>query len=75
MAAGFLSWICFVLFLLPEVDGQIWDAIYIGSVPAFICSLLAMIVVSLVTQRVYPAGPIMDFDGQNISDTKRFRWR
>ncbi len=75
MAAGFLSWIGLVVLILPEVEGEIWDAIYIGAVPAFVCSLVAMIVVSLVTQESHPAGPIRDVDGNDITDTQRFRWR
>lgn len=75
MLAGLVSWIGLVFLLLPEVDGEVWDAIYIGAVPAFVFSLVAMIVVSLMTQESYPAGPIRDVDGNDISGTKRFNWR
>jgi len=75
MIAGTLSWIIFIWLLLPEVDGEIWDAIYIGAVPAFACSLTAMIIGSLVTQRVYPPNPLRDVDGNDISDTRLFTWR
>jgi len=75
MIAGALSWIIFIWLLLPEVHGEIWDAIYIGAVPAFACSLTAMIVGSLLTQQAYPPNPLRDVDGKNISDTRLFTWR
>ena len=75
MAAGLLSWVAIVFLVLPEVEGEVWDAIYIAAVPAFLFSLTAMIVVSLLTQNSHPAGPIRDVDGFDISDTKRFNWR
>jgi len=74
MASGVVSWIALVFLLLPEVDGEIWDAIYIGGVPAFALSLTAMIVVSLLTQSSYPPTPILDVDGNDISTAKRFQW-
>ena len=74
MGSGLVSWIILVFFLLPEVNGEIWDAIYIGAVPAFLLSVTAMIVVSLLTQKSHPAGPIRDIDGNDISDTPRFNW-
>jgi Na+/proline symporter len=74
MITGIVSWILLVFLLLPEVEGEVWDAIYIGGVPAFVLSLTAMILVSLATQRSHPPGPILDVDGKDISATKRFRW-
>ena len=68
------SWIIIILLLLPHVEGEIWDAIYIASVPAFLCSLLAMVTVSLATQRACPPNPIRDVDGNDISDTPLFNW-
>lgn len=75
MAAGLVSWIVLVNVLLPEVEGEIWDAIYIGAVPAFVFSLTAMIVVSLLTQRAVPPNPLRDVDGNDISNARRFVWR
>ncbi len=75
MITGIISWVTLVFFLLPEVDGEIWDAIYIGGVPAFVLSFTAMIFVSLMTQKSHPAGPIRDVDGNDISDTRLFTWR
>lgn len=75
MITGIVSWVALVVFLLPEVDGEIWDAIYIGGVPAFLLSVTAMIIVSLLTQQSHPAGVIRDVDGNDISDTRLFNWR
>jgi Na+/proline symporter len=68
------AWVALVFVFLPDVDGEIWDAIYIASVPAFLCSLLAMATVSMLTQQSCPPKPIRDVDGNDISDTPRFNW-
>ena len=70
-----MSWVTLVFVFLPLVDGETWDAIYIASVPAFACSLVALIVVSLLTQKSCPPRPIRDVDGNDISDTPLFGWR
>jgi len=75
MMTGSLSWLLFIWLLLPEVDGELWDAIYIGAVPAFICSLTAMILGSLMTQRAFPPKPLRDAAGNDISDHRLFIWR
>ena len=54
---------------------EIWDAIYIGAVPAFICSLTAMVLGSLITQQTNPPNPIRDVDGNDISNHRLFTWR
>ena len=69
------SWIILVKLFLPHVDGEIWDAIYMASVPAFVCSFTGIIVVSLLTQQSCPPKPIQDIDGNDISDTNLFSWR
>lgn len=74
IAVGSISWIMLVNVLLPYTDGEIWDAIYIASVPAFVCGLITIIAVSLVTQRSCPPNPIRDVDGNDISDTPLFTW-
>ena len=71
---GAVSWVVLVFVVMPHVDGEIWDAIYIASVPAFLCSLLAMVTVSLGTQRSCPPCPIRDVDGNDISGTPLFSW-
>lgn len=72
---GAVSWVALVFVFLPDVDGEIWDALYIASVPAFGCSLAAIIVVSLLTQKTSPPRPMQDVDGNDISDTRLFTWR
>ncbi len=74
MLTGTVSWVLLVFWVLPHVEGEIWDAIYIASVPAFLCSLLAMVMVSLRTQRSCPPQPIRDIDGNDISNTPLFSW-
>jgi len=73
--AGAVSWIALVFVFLPHVDGAIWDAIYIASVPAFAFSFTAIIIGSLLTQKAMPPRPIQDVDGNDISDTRLFTWR
>ena len=71
---GTVTWIALVFLFLPDVDGEVWDAIYIASVPAFVCSLAAMVSVSMITQQSCPPNPIRDVDGNDISDAPRFSW-
>lgn len=73
--AGAGSWVFLVFVFLPHVDGEIWDAIYMASVPAFICSFTTIIIVSLLTQKACPPKPVQDIDGNDISDTRLFTWR
>ena len=68
------TWVALVFLFLPQVDQEVWDAIYIASVPAFLCGLLAMVAVSMITQKSCPPHPIRDVDGNDISDTPRFNW-
>ncbi|HEY5678561.1 MAG TPA: hypothetical protein VIS55_00685 [Pseudomonadales bacterium] len=75
IAAGTVSWVIFVVLLLPEVDWEVWDALYIGAVPAFLCSAIAIVVVSLATRRTHPPNPVRDVDGNDISGGPLFRWR
>ena len=72
--SGLVSWVLLVFLLLPKVDGEIWDAIYIASVPAFLCRFTTIIVVSMLTQKTCPPEPIQDVDGNDISDTRFFYW-
>lgn len=74
IATGSLSWIAFVWLLVPYTDGEIWDAIYIGSVPAFLIGFAALVAVSLATQTSCPPTPARDVDGNDISDTRLFSW-
>jgi Na+/proline symporter len=74
---GFLAWVILVFVFFNGIGGVestyaiceqdfdcgFWDAVYIGSTPAFIVSVLLMIVVSLATQKSDPPLPITDVDG------------
>lgn len=72
---GVVSWVALVFFFVPFVNGEIWDAIYIASVPAFILSFIAIVSVSLLTRHSCPPGGIRDVDGNDISNTPLFVWR
>lgn len=56
-----------------DTDCAFWDATYIASVPAFLVSILMMVVVSLLTQEKNVPKPITDIDG-NIMDTNPVRY-
>ncbi|HBX23466.1 MAG TPA: hypothetical protein DEF34_07550 [Desulfotomaculum sp.] len=86
MAGGFLSWIAFIFYYLPATseanvgiieegvvytEWAIWDAVYIGSVPAFIVSIIMLVVVSLLTQKSSPPMPLKDMDG-NVMPVKNW---
>jgi SSS family transporter len=55
-----------------DVSCAFWDATYIASFPAFLTSLVLVIVVSLLTGRRDPARPITDIDGKPM-DTSPLR--
>lgn len=46
------------------MDWAIWDAVYMGSIPAFACSILIMVAVSLATQKKDPPKPLVDIEGK-----------
>ena len=74
MAVGTVSWIGLVFVFLPYVDGEIWDAIYVAAIPAWVLSMVTLVSVSLATQSSNPPNAIQDVDGNDISDTPLFRW-
>ena len=45
------------------MDWAIWDAVYMGSIPAFAISIGLMVIVSLATQRKDPPKPLVDING------------
>jgi len=81
--AGFVTWLVGVFSLLSTtriqntVDGEldvqtaIWDAVFIASTPAVVASLLAMVAVSLLTQRRDAPMPLTDVDGQPLPLRRR----
>lgn len=83
---GFISWIAFIFYYLPATseanvgiieegvvytEWAIWDAVYIGSVPAFLVSIALLVVVSLLTQKSSPPSPLKDMDG-NLMPVKNW---
>ncbi|MCT4621813.1 MAG: hypothetical protein N4A62_20795 [Marinisporobacter sp.] len=80
---GLVSWIMGYILIYPSIAPQniiddvffsswaMWDTIYISAVPAFIISIIAFVIGSLVTQKIDPPKPMMDADG-NIMDHEGF---
>ncbi len=56
-----------------SMDCAFWDAVSIASLPAFLISIVAIIVVSLATQKQDPPMPITDVDGKEL-DTNPFHF-
>ncbi len=76
---GFIAWIALTSYYFPstleacggDFDCGFWDAVYIGSTPAFIASLVLMVAVSLLTQKVDAPLPLTDVDGNPLALTRR----
>ena len=80
LAGGLVSWIGAVVYFLRHatmaantgvleegavyMDWAIWDAVYMGSIPAFAISIVLMVIVSLATQRKDPPKPLVDINGK-----------
>jgi solute:Na+ symporter, SSS family len=81
-AGGFITWIIALLILLPsalevnegDMDIAQWDAAYMGSVPAFLVSLVLVVGVSLATQKADKPKPITDVDGKLMDMNRRLGW-
>ncbi|MEW6244038.1 MAG: sodium:solute symporter family protein [Bacillota bacterium] len=86
LIGGFLVWIASIYYYLPGtmeantgvveegvvyMDWAVWDAVYIGSVPGFIASVVLLVVVSLVTQKKDPPMALRDMDG-NLLPLKKW---
>ncbi|MES2792168.1 MAG: sodium:solute symporter family protein [Planctomycetota bacterium] len=75
---GIGSWVAAIFYYYPHTaikntengvvafEDAIWDAVYIGSPPAVVVSLVLMIVVSLATKKIDPPLPLTDVDGQPL---------
>lgn len=77
---GFVSWVILLVVFFNGIGGVdstyaiceqdfecgFWDAVYIGSTPAFIISVILLVVVSLLTQKSDPPLPITDVDGNEL---------
>lgn len=76
---GFLAWLIGILAYYPQTieacagdfECGLWDAIYISSTPAFLASVVLLVVVSLLTARRDPPRPIQDVDGKFMSPKNR----
>jgi len=81
LLGGFASWVGFIFYFLPTpmemntgvieegvvyMDWAIWDAVYLASVPGFVVSVVLLVVVSLLTQRLDPPRPLTDIDGNPL---------
>ncbi|NMD42894.1 MAG: hypothetical protein GYA86_06255, partial [Firmicutes bacterium] len=47
-----------------QMEGAIWDAVYIGSIPALAASVFFMIIVSLATRKKEPPRPLVNINGR-----------
>lgn len=67
-------------YILPVVyegemmDDVVWDSIYIASFPAFVISVIVLIVVSLWTQKSDPPKVLTDIDGNLVNTKNIFAW-
>jgi len=84
IVGGILTWIGAVCYYFPhtrakhmtpegvyEFADAAWDAVYIGSPPALVVSLVLMVVVSLATKKFDPPLPLTDADGNPLPLRKR----
>jgi SSS family solute:Na+ symporter len=83
--SGMISWLVLTLlwmytYILPVVyegemmDDVVWDAIYIASAPAFFISVVALFVVSLLTQKQDPPKQLTDINGKYVNTKDIFAW-
>jgi len=54
-----------------DTETAIWDATYISSVPAFVASVILVVVVSLLTQKKDPPKPLLDVTGKEMDFKNR----
>lgn len=87
LSGGFISWLGFSWYYYCAetaaantgiieagavyTEWALWDAVYIGSVPAFIVSFVLMAAVSLLTQKRDRPRPLVDMDGNPIKPVRR----
>ena len=83
--SGMISWLILTLvwiysYILPVVyegemmDDVIWDSIYIASTPAFFISVVALFVVSLLTQKQDPPKQLTDINGRFVETHNIYAW-
>ncbi len=81
---GVVSWTVFIYAYLPftgaskggiATDQAVWDAVYMGSVPAFAVSIAALGVVALATGKRYRPRPLADIDGNPLQFARWGGWK
>ncbi len=84
--AGSISWVIFAVYYYyaPEIgtfaicEGDpycsLWDAVYIGSAPAFFVSVVSFIVASLATGKIDPPKILKDIYGRPVSMKNALGW-
>lgn len=80
---GIVTWMGAVWYFLPHTtmvnqgeaeklteemfEAAMWDAVYIGSPPALLVSVVLMVVVTLLTVKFDPPKPLTDVDGNPLA--------
>jgi SSS family solute:Na+ symporter len=64
---GFGSWILFTVWFSKGLELPFWDASEFAALPAIVINIVALIIVSLATQKKCPAKPLSDIDGKPLS--------
>lgn len=87
--AGIVSWVISFLLVFPTTieantgilaEGEVYwewaiaDAVFISLTPATIISIVTLIVVSLVTQKIAPPKPMLSRNGENMEKVPKFFW-
>ncbi len=83
--SGVVSWLILTFvwmytYVLPVVyegemvDDVVWDSIYIASTPAFFISIIFLVVVSLLTQKLDPPKLLTDINGKLVDTKNIFAW-
>jgi solute:Na+ symporter, SSS family len=57
------------------MDWAIWDALYMALIPGALLGLIAMVVVSLATQKSDPPKPFINAKGESMDSKKIFFWQ
>ncbi|MDW7670223.1 MAG: hypothetical protein SCK57_05180 [Bacillota bacterium] len=86
---GSVSWVIFFVMVFPHtkevntgmlvrgepwMEEAIWDGLYIAVIPAFIISIATLVIVSLATAESSPPKPVLDAEGNDLTDEPLFFW-
>jgi Na+/proline symporter len=80
--SGTISWVFLSIYYYQDtiianegfVQDAVWDAVYIGSTPAFFISVVAFIVVSLATGKIDPPKILTDIYGKPVDMRNALGW-